>query len=105
CVRRAVAPALVAGLGDVVDRTITQALETPDAPPPGVAVGEREGRYFVSRINNALFFLGAPLLALLGHPAVADAARALCGDDALPVYESVVVKNRGDGHLTAWHQD
>ncbi len=44
-------------------------------------------------------------LELLGSPQVLGVAEALCGQNFVPTYESMVFKQRGDGEAIPWHQD
>jgi ectoine hydroxylase-related dioxygenase (phytanoyl-CoA dioxygenase family) len=53
-----------------------------------------------------LHALGDPVtLTLLGSPQVLGIAESLAGPDLVPTYESLVVKQRGDGAPVKWHQD
>lgn len=74
-------------------------------PVKDVAYKEGSADVYVTRINRALQLVGAEVLAMMGHPVIVDIATALCGSDAVPIYESVVVRNRGDETPIIWHQD
>jgi ectoine hydroxylase-related dioxygenase (phytanoyl-CoA dioxygenase family) len=44
-------------------------------------------------------------LELLGSPNVLGVAESLCGPNFVPTYESMVLKQAGDGEAIRWHQD
>ncbi len=62
-------------------------------------------KQFVTRVND-LFIVGDPIfLQLLGCPQIVNVATALCGNDRISTYESLLVKNKGDDQAIGWHRD
>lgn len=98
-------PWLLAGLGAAADTFIDDALDRARAGDPydGVAV-DPDARY-VRRINDLHRHLAPWSLALLGSSTVVSLARSLCGNDPIPIYDSLLVKNRGDDDAIRFHQD
>ncbi len=60
---------------------------------------------FICRINNLFSYLQPEYLILLGSPQLLDVANSLCGKDALPTYESLMIRTLGDETFTGLHQD
>jgi hypothetical protein len=105
-----VEPALLAALHRDVDallRRMQEALPSSEQVPgpPGVghvAVGQER---FVIRVDGIVEqHLQPSVLALLGCPAFGQLASALT-DDAIVTQVDLVVRNRGDEQVIAWHQD
>ncbi|GAB6039778.1 phytanoyl-CoA dioxygenase family protein [Endothiovibrio diazotrophicus] len=102
-VEGAVPPAALRWANETVGRFIDRQLTYP--PAPGVARVEHDGRNHVISIGRLVPNLGALPLYLMGLPAVAEAARAACGPDAVCTHDWMVVKSAGDGQRIDWHQD
>lgn len=90
-----------------VDAVLSKAIEVHQRGKTlaGIAMIENGSGVYATRINNALRMVGVDVMAIVGHPLVVATAKALCGEDVIPIYESVVVRNRGDDTAIAWHQD
>lgn len=102
-VAAALTPAARQWASDYLERFI--AAVCAGAPAAGVALSECAGRRFVTGVFPVLPHLGPVPLYLLGSPLVAEAARTVCGADALPTHDWLVVKNAGIGPSVGWHQD
>jgi len=59
----------------------------------------------LGRINQLYRYMPNVVLALLRNNAILGAVEALCGDGALPVYESLLYKHLGSSYDVIWHQD
>jgi len=95
--------ALVERLCHASDAAINGALEHRDGH--GIATMENEGKVFVLRINDLFLDRDPVFLELLGCPPVMSAARSLVGENPVSIYESLLVKNEGDGAEIKWHRD
>lgn len=60
---------------------------------------------YLCRVNDLLRYLHPEFLVLMGCPQLLDVAYSLCGTDALPTYESLMIRTLGDNTYTAFHQD
>lgn len=94
-------------VGACVDAAIHRAIAAyrQGKPFSRFAVTENDNGVYITRINDALRSVGAEVMAIVGHPLIVAIAKALCGGDAIPIYESVVVRTQGDDGVIAWHQD
>jgi len=59
----------------------------------------------ISRVNNLFAYLKPEFLLILGSPKLLDIVTSLCGENSLPVYESLMIRSLGDETYTALHQD
>ncbi|WP_112479115.1 phytanoyl-CoA dioxygenase family protein [Vibrio variabilis] len=70
-----------------------------------VAILHQGNQNFISRIDN-LFSFDIPLFVkLLGLPLLQQAVQALVEGDAIPIYESLLIKHKGDNQNIDWHRD
>lgn len=60
---------------------------------------------FITRVNDLFLYCNPVFLELLGCPQIVNVATSLGGDDRISIYESLVVKNEGDGQVIIWHRD
>jgi hypothetical protein len=97
-------PQLLALVRARLDRVMTREREQPQ-PSPGVAREEQGGQRWITGISRIYDHLGPLALRLLGHPLVVETAQAICGSDAIPTHDWMVIKNRGNGQRVHWHQD
>jgi hypothetical protein len=70
-----------------------------------VAFTHANNQKLVSRINNLFTHMQPEFLLLLGSPQILDVAYSLCGENALPTYESLMLRTLGDNTYTSLHQD
>lgn len=69
------------------------------------AVITKGKKSFVTRINDLFLDHSLSFSELLGCPQILNVAKALSGDDCISTYESLLVKNEGDGQAINWHRD
>lgn len=73
--------------------------------PAHVAIVKRDGKTFITRINDLFLDSNPVFFELLGFPGIDDIAGALAGKECISTYESLVIKNKGDDQAIGWHRD
>lgn len=99
--RGLVPPALLARLREAAQRWVARA----DESDHDHLYATRDGKRALWRIDYLHDKGERASLELLGSPQVLGIAESLCGPDFVPTYESMVVKQPGNGAPVAWHQD
>lgn len=70
-----------------------------------VLISSAKTQRFICRINDLYRHLYPEFLLILGCPQLLDVAYSLCGNNALPMYESLMIRTLGDESCTGLHQD
>ncbi|MGR9014888.1 MAG: phytanoyl-CoA dioxygenase family protein [Gammaproteobacteria bacterium] len=70
-----------------------------------VSISFAKTQRFICRINDLYLHPYPEFLLLLGCPQLLDVAYSLCGNHALPMYESLMIRTLGDESCTGLHQD
>ncbi|KAF7772387.1 hypothetical protein PCIT_a2449 [Pseudoalteromonas citrea] len=69
-----------------------------------IAIYKHRGQLSISRIND-LFQYQTHFASLLTHASVLNVVETLIGEPALPVYESLVIKDPVNNESFDWHRD
>lgn len=98
---------LLARLQEASDRMIAagKAASEDDPNHDDYAFADRPSGRVMYRVNYLHNKGERATLELLGCPEVLGIAETLAGPNAVPTYESLVFKERGDGAPISWHQD
>ncbi|GAL35405.1 putative oxygenase [Vibrio maritimus] len=105
--KNAIPTSLLQGLRQSYDTLQRQLLENArfDDLVSNVAILHQDDQNFIARINN-LFSFDAPFFVqLLGLPALQQAVQTLVEGEAIPIYESLLIKHKGDSQNIDWHRD
>lgn len=96
--------ALLARLDSASASLIESLSARPGDVVPNVAMSWVNGQRFITRVNDVYVYQIPEFLLLLGCSQLLGVANALCGNDAVPVYESLMIRTVGDETFTAVHQ-
>lgn len=105
--RNRVPQEMIERLSDAADDSISKGLRLHGSLEQSerYAYSITESDQYVIRVND-LFREDDPIfLELLGSEPITGIARSLAGENFLPVYDSLVVRNGGDEQEIRWHRD
>ncbi len=105
--KNAIPASLLRDLRQSYDTLQQQLLENAqfDGLMNNVAIVHQGGQNFIARINNLFSFDTPFFVQLLGLPTLQQAVQTLVEGDAIPIYESLLIKQKGDNQNIEWHRD
>lgn len=73
--------------------------------PTAMAVVQKNGKSYVTNLEQLCIKGNLSCLELLGSPFMLEIAECICGSDFFLIQEFAVIKNLGDELPVLWHQD
>jgi ectoine hydroxylase-related dioxygenase (phytanoyl-CoA dioxygenase family) len=105
--KNAIPTSLLRDLRQSYDTLQQQLLENAqfDGLVNNVATLHQGDQNFITRINNLFSFDTPTFVQLLGLPALQQTVQTLVEGEAIPIYESLLIKHKGDNQNINWHRD